>query len=852
MTSFPIILVFSTFLSLAISCDVTGTYVDRSGNIASLIVSPDGSINATSYSNTRWTTCSGHVIDETHIWLAFHPTDNETATFVSNCSALEFPGAAPSVWGKVGSYEYQDAKITDVHLIWMSHLDLGYTSYARTVCDEYFSLLLPGNIALAKQLAGSETPYVHTSHSFLIAEFLDGAADCAHSRPSPSSISDMEDAIRSGYIRWHAQSANYNTPLLDKNAFLAQIKESDFLNTRYNVSYGTELMKSTDVPGFSRSMIPHLNSLGRRAVHTGANGKCTLPRIPQAFTWAHPETGTSVLALATNDYGGTLIVPPHALIILYQGDNGGPPSASSVASNYASAKAQFPGAKVYNSSFEFFVESVFASTPGASSLPIITSEIGDSWLYGSPATPDKLAIFRESRRVVNEALAGLLPGQTEPLLEDDPNLIAFQRRIMVGGPEHNGGCSIGGYLPSCRGKNGDWNNSAFHNNLATRIDYMFVQGSYDEKLNFTSEPLEPIAPVSSAWLSFLQAREARIASLSPSVPDVSTNEWTPLSNVSALQSCGRLQISINSTDGSISSLIDSASGHEWVGGTNFAGFVYRTYDENDFSIFNAEYNPGCGTPCENFSKDGMDSALPESREWYPSVVGVYKKNNANPQSSCSLLVHLLMPIETVIKYGGSQDMWVAFEVDSNQTSSAPELGMSLMMFNKTSTRLAESSWVSFDPNLLLTGDRLEEEEFKEEVKRSVQDSDITLSQMWWIEVIDEPVNPLDVVPFGTRHLHAVDSSFGFGGEMSSRLGKTGSNFRKGGDSFVSSFTVNTLDASLVAPGDRNHLLFYDGNSLPDTNGGMHVNLHNNLWGTTFSQWFGKSALLFRFNIELQV
>jgi hypothetical protein len=849
-----VLLIFILFVLLfpisGFACNATGTYVDRSGNIASLIVSSDGTINATSYSGTRWSSCIGHVIDDTTLWLAFHPTDNETATFVSNCSALVFPGSNPSVWGKVGSYQYPESTITDVHLVWMSHLDLGYTSYARTICDEYFDLLLPGNIALAKQLASTETPYVHTSHSFLIAEFLQGTAGCAHTRPSPSSILDMEDAIRNGYIRWHAQSANYNTPLLDKNSFSAQIKEADSLNIKYNVSYGTELMKSTDVPGFSRSMIPHLSSLGRRAVHTGANGKCSLARIPQAFIWSHPETNTSVIVLATNDYGGTLIIPPHVLIINYQGDNGGAPSAASVASNYESAKALYPNAKVYNSSFELFIQSAISSYPGTSTLPVITSEIGDSWLYGAPATPDKLAIFRESRRVISDALAGLLPGQTEPLLEDDINLLAFQRRIMIGGPEHNGGISIGGYLPSSRGKNGDWNNSQFHTNLATRLDYQFVQGSYDEKLNLTSQPLDPIIPTSSAWTSFLTAREERIRALIPTVPDITSN-WAQLSNTSTILTCGRLSISFNATDGSISSLIDIATQHEWVSGPSFAGFVYRTYTEADFSIFNAEYNPGCGVPCENFSKDGMDSALPESKEWYPTVLGIYQMINNPTTSACSLLVHLSMPTETIVKYGGSRDMWISFEVDVDTSSLAPELGMTVMLFNKTITRLAEASFVSFTPNVFLNE--------KVSTMRNKKFNTNSPPSAWWLNVIGESVDPLDVVPFGTRHLHAVDSSFGFGadapngGTMSSRnrVYKASLDDLNSSDS-VTAFTVTTLDASLVAPGDRDHLLFYDGNTLPNMTGGMHVNLHNNLWGTTFAQWWRSDAIMYRFNIKLEV
>ena len=309
-------------LSSASACDVQGTYVDRSGNIATLKVAPSGAIAATSFSGTRWSKCSGGVIDDTHIFLAFHgAADNETGTFASNCSALIWPGAAPSVWGKVGSYLYGAAPagdgvvVTDVHMVFMSHLDLGYTDLARNVCDYYFESNLLGNAALALALANTSTPYALTSHAFLIAEFLDGAAGCAHARPPPAATAAVDAAIRAGHIRWHAQSANYNTALLDAASFAAQVAEADALNARYNKSWGSALMKSTDVPGLTRSVVPRLAALGRTAVHTGGNAKCALARVPQAFMWAHPETGTALLALATNNYGGNLVVPPHALII---------------------------------------------------------------------------------------------------------------------------------------------------------------------------------------------------------------------------------------------------------------------------------------------------------------------------------------------------------------------------------------------------------------------------------------------------------------------------------------------------------------------------------------------------------
>ena len=47
--------------------------------------------------------------------------------------------------------------------------------------------------------------------------------------------------------------------------------------------------------------------------------------------------------------------------------------------------------------------------------------------------------------------------------------------------------------------------------------------------------------------------------------------------------------------------------------------------------------------------------------------------------------------------------------------------------------------------------------------------------------------------------------------------------------------IVSLDAAVMSPGDVYHLLEYEGNTQPDMTGGVHWNLHNNLWGTAFPQ-----------------
>ena len=97
-----------------------------------------------------------------------------------------------------------------------------------------------------------------------------------------------------------------------------------------------------------------------------------------------------------------------------------------------------------------------------------------------------------------------------------------------------------------------------------------------------------------------------------------------------------------------------------------------------------------------------------------------------------------------------------------------------------------------------------------------------------LDKVERPVSPHEVIAGGGVHLHAVTLRVSYGDAQ-------------GG------FALETLDAPLVAPGQR-ALLVFD-NRRPDMREGVHVNLYNNLWGTAFPQWYG-GDMRFRFTIEL--
>jgi hypothetical protein len=209
--------------------------------------------------------------------------------------------------------------------------------------------------------------------------------------------------------------------------------------------------------------------------------------VPQAFNWVHSGTGTSLLTFVNNNYGSQILVPgsAHALAFFYSMDNSGPPAdAAAVQAWWNATQARFPAAQLQLSSLDAFTEAIL---PLAEALPQVTGEIGQSWSYGSPADPQKLAAVRTARRLRNAGVAA------DWLDAADSDLLAYERRLWVGGPEHNWGLCFGCFLPGGRSTNGNWSNAQFHA-VRQRADYQFIESGNVEKREFTLPQAQDHAP----------------------------------------------------------------------------------------------------------------------------------------------------------------------------------------------------------------------------------------------------------------------------------------------------------------------------------------------------------------------
>ena len=167
------------------------------------------------------------------------------------------------------------------------------------------------------------------------------------------------------------------------------------------------------------------------------------------------------------------------------------------------------------------------------------------------------------------------------------------------------------------------------------------------------------------------------------------------------------------------------------------------------------------------------------------------------------MASFVLDAEASQRFGGASAYFLNFTLDPDSSSQDPSLAVELLWVNKTATRMAEASFMSFAPALEATPS----------------------NASYSMDILGSRVSPLEVVDMGTQHLHAVWDGVGYDN-------------RAAGGAFV---WIQALDTPLVAPGDAEHLLVYDGLTRPDMAGGWHFNVHNNLWGTAFPQWYGDNA-----------
>lgn len=289
-----------------------------------------------------------------------------------------------------GFAQEPDPRVKKVHAIFKTHLDIGFTELSSKVEQRYIDEFIPKAIAVAEQLRkeGAAERYVWTTGSWLVDAYLRQA--------SPQAARELREAILRGDIVWNGVPYTVESESMNKEMFAGILKLSHRLDAEFGKK--TVAAKMTDVPGHTRSIVPLLCDAGITFLQIGVNSAATVPSIPPICLWRDTASGKEVVLMYQKTYGEDMILPDGktAVSINFTNDNKGPHTIERVKNIYAELRRRYPNAEITASSLNAVAADIETMRDR---MPVLTSEIGDTWIYGYGSSPLRMARYRELSRL---------------------------------------------------------------------------------------------------------------------------------------------------------------------------------------------------------------------------------------------------------------------------------------------------------------------------------------------------------------------------------------------------------------------------------------------------------------------
>ncbi len=549
--------------------------------------------------------------------------------------------------------------ITRVLLIAKCHLDVGFTQTQALVLRRYFDVYYPQAIATAAQLsvAGPDR-YTWTTGSWLLWEYLEQA--------TPAQRRTMDQAVADGAIAWHALPFSWQTELLTPSLIAGGLGFSAALDRRYGRR--TVGAKMTDVPGHTRGLVAPLAAHGMQLLDIGVNAASTPPDVPDLFLWRSTSGASLPVLYHRHDYGGTLAIPGTgtAVAVEVRNDNSGPHTSAEIAGIYARLRSEFPGASVEAATLN---DAALAVAPIRAQLPVVTGEIGDTWIYGAASDPGKIARFRELARLRERWVAEgrLIPG--------DPVDLQFLRRFLLGA-EHTWGTDTKSYLDNAHYRPADLAQ------VLNQPGYQTMQHSWAEKRDNLRDAAANLTPVLKA------KAEAGLARLAVNAPELEGFALTDLRAFAALH----YRFALHPATGALLRFQSKSTGREWASPEHpLALAAYQSLSQAEYADYRARYVKSTADWApRDFGKPGMEQFGAE-KVWYPRLGSVLMRRDGE---DLRLLLTLAFPEEERTP----NTAWPArMFLELALPAARPRMDLTLTMLEKPANRMPEALWLSFQP-----------------------------------------------------------------------------------------------------------------------------------------------------------
>ncbi len=547
--------------------------------------------------------------------------------------------------------------MTLVHLVSKTHLDIGFTDYAANVVQTYYDQFIPQAVALARRTRDSDRRFRWTTGAWLIYTYLEQA--------SAAERAAMEDAIAAGDIIWHALPFTTHTELIDESLLRCGLAYSQTLDRRFDKQ--TIAAKMTDVPGHTRALVPLLAEAGIRLLHIGVNEASSVPDVPPVFIWRDEATHSEVMVIYHHAYGGLTQIAglDDVLALFLTGDNEGPPTEQSVAQTFDLLQKRLPDARIIASSLDDFARPLETVRDR---LPVITSEIGDTWIHGAGTDPTKVRHYRELARLRRQWLERTLSS------DDRARVRRFSQSLLMI-PEHTWGMDEKTHLPDHTHYLAPELAELRQTDACQRFE-----ASWAEQRGYLTSALAALGDSALA----AEARD-HLRQITPQRPEVTT--LPPL--VSPGLRNDRLDVRFDPATGTIQRLTNLKTGVQWADSDHrLARLHYEVFGQSDYDRFWEQYNRNRDNPAvvawarEDFTKPGLP--IRDHQAWQASVTAAYQAGDNH------VIFALALP-DPAQQFGAPRAFFLSYTLTDDT------LEIALSWFDKPACRLPEALWLSFQP-----------------------------------------------------------------------------------------------------------------------------------------------------------
>lgn len=541
-------------------------------------------------------------------------------------------------------------------VLFKTHLDVGFTDISRCVIQRYNEEFIPRSIAVARELAvrGVKEGFTWTTGSYLIWQYLQQSDSAARS--------DMEEAIRNKWVRWHGLPTTTHSEVADKDLFNYGLSLSQNLDKTFGVQ--TIAAKMTDVPGHTRSIVPLLRTAGIEFLHIGVNPASTAPDVPMLFRWRCPEGQEITVMYNKGSYGDFTEIPgtETGVYFAHTGDNAGPSSPDEIQAIYEKLHQEYPEAEITAGDLNDLALMV---RPITRYLPVITQEIGDSWIHGAGTDPKKLSMYRSLLRLAKTC--------TEAEKE------ALYRSLLLI-PEHTWGMDEKKHLH-------DWHNFSREHLAEMRSEPNFrkMEESWEEQRGYVYQAVENLPESITKELA-----KAAISEYQANMPDFSTMElisskeirlngwtirWNEAGAICHLEKNGRI-------------FADEIH--------RLGMFRYEAFSEEEVEGFKdrylKEHMKKVWWATNDFGKIGLSRDMQEYYTCDGKLQAAYSDGN-------KLYLLLDCDDEAKTRHGCPGSMYLCLIPGEDQ------ILFDFAWFDKPAYRVPEALWLEFNPVLPLTGIR---------------------------------------------------------------------------------------------------------------------------------------------------